>query len=592
MQGDEPVSPFLAKKLGEGHECSTQAGTLPAGFHRHLTHLYRAAALRPQYHDRRYPSALHGYEMVVIALRLQFLLGELQAQRFAQYPPSQFNGFPLPIASPGNFGHFHAFCGSHSGKVGHCANMDKGRERPGESAVNPYIPPDKYQAMTASPNFLPYIRNKSPLALSRQFTDQPVDFLTMYKAKYGDTFRARVFLRDITVTADPSWMRYILQTHHKDFGRGYAYQVLKLALGNGLLVNEGESWMQQRRLAQPAFYKQRLSALFHVMEETANNMVSGLERQRGETVSVTDLFWKVTSDLVIATLLGGKGPVENAGLQHMILEMQQYLVDRIRFPFGIPWMMVNGRHRRFKKLMARFDEGIYRIIRERRVAGSGGDDLLGMLMEARDEDSGEQMSDKQLRDEFLTIYVAGHETSSYALSWTMYLLAKNPEAMERVKWEARALPDPEAIGYEGLVNLNYIRQVLFESMRLYPPAWIAGRKVLADHTIDNTPVKKGDAILLNIYGLHHDSKFWPEPLAFRPERFSPEAERQRDKFTYLPFGAGPRMCIGNNFAIMEITMLLAKLFSRFDFEMLNQTEVKPDPLITLRPGEDILMRIN
>ena len=176
--------------------------------------------------------------------------------------------------------------------------------------------------MTAAHNFLPYIKHKGPFQLSKEFSTYPLQFLTLYKSKYGDTFRAKLFFRDLTVTADPAWMRYILQTHHKDFGRGYAYQVLKMALGNGLLVNEGESWMRQRRLAQPAFYKQRLSELFHVMEEKANDMIITLQPKRGQEVPVTDVFWKATSDIVIATLLGGKGPAENAELQSTILEMQ------------------------------------------------------------------------------------------------------------------------------------------------------------------------------------------------------------------------------------------------------------------------------
>jgi len=202
------------------------------------------------------------------------------------------------------------------------------------------------------------------------------------------------------------------------------------------------------------------------------------------------------------------------------------------------------------------------------------------------------MSDKQLRDEFITTYVAGHETSSYALTWTLYLLSKNPDAYQKVKKEAMAIENIESIGFRGLMELKTIRQVLFESMRMYPPAWIMGRLLHEDHLVDNTPISKGNPVILNIYGLHHDARWWPQPTEFRPERFAPEAEKKRDKFTYIPFGAGPRMCIGNNFAIMEITMLLAKLFHHFDFELMNTKEVKPDPLITLRPAEAIIMKLS
>lgn len=443
--------------------------------------------------------------------------------------------------------------------------------------------------MTATLNTIPRIRAINPFRLAGEFRESPLEFLTAYKPVYGDTYKARIISRDITITSDPEWMRYILQTHQKDFGRGFAYQILKMALGNGLLVNEGESWLRQRRLAQPAFYKKRLEDLFHLMEEKANAMVAELDAQRGGEIDVTDVFWKVTSNIVIATLLGGKGPQENAFLQDAILQLQEYLVSRIRHPLATPLLYLNGRHRRFKKILAEFDKGIYGIIEEKRRSGERGNDLLSMLMDAEDEETGEKMSDEQLRDEFITIYVAGHETSSYALSWTMYLLSTHPEVCRKVKAEAASIENIDEIGYEGLRSLEYINMVLLESMRLYPPAWIAGRLVHADHVIGNTPVYKDDAILLNIYALHRDRKWWDEPERFIPERFSAEEQKKRKGLVYIPFGAGPRMCIGNNFAIMEITMLLAKLFHHFDFELVEGQEVVPEPLITLRPKNGIKM---
>lgn len=445
---------------------------------------------------------------------------------------------------------------------------------------------------TTTTHLAPKVTDKGLFRLTKYFGEHPLQFLTEYRDKHGPTYRANLVMREMMVTSDPLWMRYMLQTHHKDFGRGYAYQILKMALGEGLLVNEGESWMRQRRLAQPAFYKKRLNELFHVMEGEGNKMVQQLENKRGETISVTDLFWKVTSDIVISTLLGGKGFRDNLQMQEDITEMQEYLVDRIRNPIGIPWMYMNGRHRHFNRIIKRFDETIYAIIQERRASGESKNDLLSMLMDARDEDTGEQMSDKQLRDEFLTIYVAGHETSSYALSWTLYMLGTHPEAYRKVKEEVRSIPNIDEIGFEGLRQLPYINQAILESMRLYPPAWIAGRKVHATHEIEGIKVRKNGAVLLNIYGLHRDPNIWPEPDLFKPERFEPEAVKARDKFCYIPFGAGPRMCIGNNFALMEIAMLIAKLFYHFDLELVPDQVIEPDPLITLRPKNGIRMHVS
>ncbi len=350
--------------------------------------------------------------------------------------------------------------------------------------------------------------------------------------------------------------------------------------------------MRQRRLAQPAFYKKRLNDLFSIMEDQANKMIEDLLPKRGETVSITDVFWKVTSVIVIKTLLGGDGPDENEEIQHAIFEIQEYIIKRVRSPYLIPWMYLTGERRKFNKILENFDRWIYEIIDERRKSGKRGNDLLSMLMEAHDEDTGEFMSDKQLRDEFITIYVAGHETSSYALSWTMYLLAQHPEVVHKIKEEVLTIPDIDNIGFEGLRSLSYINQVLTEGMRLYPPAWIVGRMVKEDTIIDNTPIKKGQNILLSIYAVHRDRRFWDDPESFKPERFAPELHKKRDKFTYIPFGAGPRMCIGNNFAIMEITMILAKLFHHFDFELTPGQTIEPDPLVTLRPKYGIKLDIN
>ena len=377
------------------------------------------------------------------------------------------------------------------------------------------------------------------MQLAREFSETPLEFLTGYKAVYGTTFKARILTRKITITSDPEWMKFILQTHQKDFGRGYAYQILKLALGNGLLVNEGESWMRQRRLAQPAFYKKRLQDIFYIMEEKANEMIDALDSKRGQSIDITDVFWKVTSDIVISTLLGGKGFQENKELQNSILLMQEYLVQRIRRPFSAPLMYLNGENRRFKKILKEFDEGVYKIIEEKRKSGVEGNDLLTMLMEARDADTDEQMSDKQLRDEFITIYVAGHETSSYALSWTMFLLGQHPEVVAKMKQEINNIENIDSLGYEGLRQLTYTGQVLMESMRLYPPAWIAGRLVHADHIIHNTPVSKGDAILLNIYALHRDPDIWERPNEFIPERFDPAEQKKRIVSSTSPLERGP-----------------------------------------------------
>jgi len=290
-------------------------------------------------------------------------------------------------------------------------------------------------------------------------------------------------------------------------------------------------------------------------------------------------------------VLGGIGPEENKELQVAITEMQEYIIKRIRSPLSIPLSYFNGKRVKFNKLVKKFDEWTYQIIDEARKKQHSSNNLLSMLMEAKDEETGETMSDKQLRDELLTIYVAGHETSTYALSWTLYLLAKHPEVYAKAKAEVNNIDDISNIGFKAVYGLPYLNQVLNESMRIFPPAYIFGRRVAADIEIDSTQLLADDNVIVNVYALHRDPNIWKNPNEFDPERFTKEAVKKRDKYAFIPFGGGPRMCIGNNFAIMEIIMLLAKLLYHFDLELMNEKSIQPEPLITLRPNVPILMKL-
>jgi cytochrome P450 len=233
------------------------------------------------------------------------------------------------------------------------------------------------------------------------------------------------------------------------------------------------------------------------------------------------------------------------------------------------------------------DDIIYDIIDKKRKNESYGNDLVTMLMEARDEDTGEGMPDKQLRDELLTIYVAGHETSAYCLSWTFYELMRHPDIYQKIKEEAAAVVKDGKIGADGLKGLTYTRAVVNESMRLFPPAYLVSRECGEDDEIDGVKINKGDVILMSIYGLHRNPKHWPQPLSFRPERFLETTEAT--KHYHIPFGAGPRMCIGNHFAMMEITLILAKVALNLDLEWVIGQKIEMQPLVTLKPKHGILL---
>ncbi|MEM6725107.1 MAG: cytochrome P450, partial [Bacteroidota bacterium] len=276
--------------------------------------------------------------------------------------------------------------------------------------------------------------------------------------------------------------------------------------------------------------------------------------------------------------------------QEIIAEVQDYIIDRIRMPFLAFWARINGRHRRFVKRMQEFDDRILTIINKRKENAYRSNYLLDMLMEARDE-QGNPMSLKQLRDEVITIYVAGHETSANALSWTILQLCQNPEVKERLIQEVRQQLEGRKPGLEDIKSMPYLMQVIQESMRLYPPAWSVSRECTVDADIAGYPVKAGQVIFLSIHSLHRHPELWEEPEKFWPERFSPEQVKNRPSHHYIPFGAGPRMCIGNHFAMMEIAIILAAIFDRFDLALDPDHQVDMVPLVTLQPKPGVRVKV-
>ncbi len=432
---------------------------------------------------------------------------------------------------------------------------------------------------------VPIVRRKGLFRVERAFLKSPVDFLADCQKIYGNTFVVHLFRRKLYVTSDPESMKYVLQTNNKNYIKDAGSRQLKLALGNGLLMNEGESWMRQRRLAQPAFYKKRLDGLFDVMVDVVEDFCNKMEQHRGNPnpINITSEMNTVTADVVMKTLLGTDLDIDSEDVQETILSAQNYIIKRIRQPYMRPVMYLDGRARKFKTDLDRFDKIIYDAIDERQKTGEMGNNLLSMLIETKDADTGAGMNRQQLRDEVMTMYVAGHETSANALSWTWYLLTKHPDVYKKVKTEVQEVLGNRRPELADLKAMQYTRQVMEESMRCYPPAWATGREALTTDHIQGYQVEKGELVFLSINNLHHDPELWENPDEFNPDRFSPEQVKARSKGHYIPFGAGPRMCIGNHFALMEIQLLLACMIRKFDFERDEKHLVQREALVTLRP---------
>ncbi len=414
-------------------------------------------------------------------------------------------------------------------------------------------------------------------------------FLTNVARRYGDVARFRIGLTTLHLLSRPEWIRDLLVTHADRFHKGRGLERAKRVLGQGLLTSEDPVHLRQRRMMQPAFHRERIAGYASVMAEYAVRHAEGW--RDGDTRDMPREMSRLTMAIVGKTLLDadvdseadeiGKALTDTIEAFGRTISLQFFQVlDRLPLPSNL----------RFEKARERIDATIARLIAERRKSPHGRTDLLSMLVAAQDtEGDGTGMTDAQVRDETVTIFLAGHETTANALSWTWYLLSQNPEAEARLHSELDAFPAGRAFGFGDLPALRYTEMVLAESMRLYPPAWILGRRALVDYEVGGCVIPKGSIVAACQWVTHRDPRFFPEPERFDPERFRPEAREARPKFSYFPFGGGPRVCIGESFAWMEGVLLLATLARRWRMRLVPGQAVVPLPSITLRPKHGMRM---
>ncbi|HZH91405.1 MAG TPA: cytochrome P450 [Pyrinomonadaceae bacterium] len=434
-------------------------------------------------------------------------------------------------------------------------------------------------------------RAGSPLFDLLAFRRDPLKFLTSLAREHGDIVQFRMGPQHALLLNHPDLVRDALVARADHFHKGRALQRSKRLLGEGLLTSEGEYHRRQRRLAQPAFHRKRVESYGAVMVEYAARQ-SALWRD-GETRDIAHEMTRLTLSIVGKTLFDaeveseadeiGRALTEMLELFQMLLLPYSEYLERLPLPAN----------RRFARARAALDSVIYRIIDERRATGADRGDLLSMLLLAQDEEGATGgMTDEQLRDEALTIFLAGHETTANALAWTWYLLARNPEAEARLHSELDAVLEGGRLPtVEDLPRLRYTEMVFAESMRLYPPAWVVGRLVVKDYAVGDHVAKTGTLVLISQYVMHRDSRFFPDPLRFDPERWTPEAKDARPQYSYFPFGGGARRCIGEGFAWMEGTLLVAAIARRWRMRLAPGHPVVEHPRITLRPKHGIRMKL-
>ena len=426
-------------------------------------------------------------------------------------------------------------------------------------------------------------RDTLPLLRLVRFRRDPRAALQRLAAEHGDVATFRIGRRHFYLLSHPDLVRDVLVTHHRNFVKSYALQRARVLLGQGLLTSEGAVHLRQRRLSQPAFHRDRVAAMGAAMvrwaEETAGRWRAGMEVDAGREMN------RLTLAIAGETLLGA-GVADEADEIRRALTDALGLFHRLHNPFGelLDRLPVPGTIR-MRRARERLDATIHRAIAHRRALGEGRDDLLGMLLAARDDEGdGGGMTDALLRDELLTLFLAGHETTANALAWTWHLLAQHPEAEARLHDELRTVLAGRAPTAADFGALPFARAVLAESMRLYPPAWTMGREPLEDYDAGGYRLRRGSVVLMSPWIVHRDPRWWSEPAAFRPERWmEPDFEASLPRFAYFPFGGGPRKCIGEGFAWMEGVLALAAMARRWRLRPVPGARVVPQALITLRP---------
>jgi cytochrome P450 len=443
------------------------------------------------------------------------------------------------------------------------------------------------------PTTIPVLKGKNPLLPGAGFLRNPFEFTIKQTQLMGDFFMMPFLNRKIFIITNHEVVAHVLQKNQKNYIKSPAYRQLRLALGMGLVTSEGEHWRRQRRLVQPAFYKTQLEDLFRGMTVVAGKYMAELEEKtaNGEPLDMAKEMMGATARIVLKTLFSTEDTADINEMYRVMMDAQDYLTYRTVKPYFIPLTYVNGMHRKFKKDIAWFNTYIYKLIAERRNDPNPPNDLLTMLLSSKDEETGEVMSDQALRDEAVTLFAAGHETSATMLSWALWLLSQHPDVVQKMRVEIAEVIGEGMPGFEDLRKLTYTMQVIQEVMRLYPPGFAIGRQPIAEDEILGVKIPTNGIMFISIAAMHRDARYWERPSDFYPEHFAPEAEKARPKLAYMPFGAGPRMCIGNHFALMEMQLLLALLVRRFDFETVEGHPVEPEPLITLKPKYGILMRV-
>ncbi|HXR89113.1 MAG TPA: cytochrome P450 [Steroidobacteraceae bacterium] len=411
-------------------------------------------------------------------------------------------------------------------------------------------------------------------------TDDSLDRMIELFARHGDTYRVYVPTRKsyTYVIHHPDDVKRVLVSNHRNYTKGVGLDRVKILLGKGLMTSEGEFWKRQRYMMQPMFHRRVITEFAALIDAANERFTARWEAQaaRGEVVNLTDEMSELTLEIVLRSIFGTD-------------------LDRLaQQPGGNPFEVVTreqGRNLQFAFKFRSLTKLVAELVRRRREGREEHFDYVGMLMNARDKDTGNAMQERELIDEVLTLVVAGHETTASALNWTWYLLSQHPEVEARLHAEIDSAPAVSAPSLAQMEALAYTQQVVNEALRLYPPGWLLSRRTIEPDVLSGFEIAAGTNVLLPLYLLHRHPRYWHDPDAFRPERFAPDHEAERPRFAYMPFAAGPRHCIGETFALYEMLMHLYKVARRYRLVHVPDMPLELEAQINLRTKYPLHMRL-
>ncbi|MFM1652162.1 cytochrome P450 [Brevibacillus sp. B_LB10_24] len=425
-----------------------------------------------------------------------------------------------------------------------------------------------------------------------EFRKDPLAFLQRAAKEYGDVAHIRFGpKRHVYLINNPDYIKEVLMTKQASFHKAKGLQTAKAVVGEGILTSEGKKHLRQRRLIQPAFRKERIASYGDDMVQFAKKMID-LWRD-GEERMISQDMMELTLAIITNTMFGTDVHESVKEIGHAIEVGLHYVSRKASSILDIPPSVPTKSNREFQQANETLDKAIYKIIEERRRENAADrHDLLSMLLAARDEEDGTGMSDEQVRDEVMTIFIAGHETTANTLSWTWYLLSQHPEVERRLWEELDTVLEGRLPTVEDIPKLTYTNNIVWESLRLYPAAWAINREVVEPVQIGEYQFEPGETIMMSQYVMHRKPEYFDQPDQFIPERFEGDLLKRIPQFAFFPFGGGPRICIGNNFALMEAALVIATVAQRFQLRLApDHPPVETEPLVTLRPKNGIRMLV-